>query len=52
MATSPRAFLYLCERRSEVLVEAGEWPRLDGRKSMNLKRAVRQEHIGRTSQES
>jgi len=52
MATSQHAFLYLRERHAEVLVEAGECPRLDGRKSMSFKRTVRPEYIGRTSQKS
>lgn len=53
MATSQHAFLYLCERHAEMLVEAGECPRLDGRKSMSfVKWTVHPEYIGRTSQKS
>lgn len=51
MATSQHALLYLSERHAEMLVEAGECPRLDGRNSMSfVKWTVRPEYISRTSQ--
>jgi hypothetical protein len=48
---SQHTLLYLSERHTEMLVEAGACPRFDGKNSMSfVKWTVRPEYISRSSQ--